>query len=141
MKKTIVFSFLLLLAAATACTTPKTQNLTYGEFIENIWDFKENPDSLVFKGNTAVIIDYYAKWCRSCVNLLPIMEKMAEEYEGDLIVYKVDIEKEEALAKQFRVRGLPVMYVIPKNGEYIKRYDGLPTEAELRRIIEEELIN
>ena len=117
------------------------QHITYQDYIDKIWDFEKHPDSLVFKGNTAVIIDFYSKSCRPCMMLLPIMEKMAEEYEGDLTIYKVNVDEETRLAHMFKVKGLPVVYYIPASGSRIKRQDGLPSEESLRTIIEEQLLD
>ena len=144
MKRIFVFSFLLLAVCVTSCTlerNKKAQHITYQDFIDKIWDFKTYPDSFAFKGNTAVIVDYYASWCGPCMNLLPIMEKLAEEYEGELMVYKVNVDKEPTLAKAFRVKGLPVLYFIPSSGQFIRRYDGLPSESDLRDIIENQLLD
>ena len=144
MKRFFVFSFLLLMACATSCSLEndkKMQHITYQEFIDKIWDFETHHDSFAFKGNTAVIVDFYASWCGPCMNLLPIMEKLAEEYEGDLTIYKVNVDKEPALAKAFRVKGLPVVYYIPASGSRIKRQDGLPSEESLRTTIEQELLD
>ena len=144
MKRIFVFSFLLLMACATSCSlerNKKARHITYQEFIDKIWDFETHHDSFAFKGNTAVIVDFYASWCGPCMTLLPIMEKLAEEYEGDLTIYKVNVDKEPALAKAFRVKGLPVVYYIPASGSHIKRQDGLPSEESLRTIIEQELLD
>ena len=141
MRKTLVFSILLILAGATACSESKVQNITYQDYLDKIWDFEQHHDTFAFKGNTAVIIDYYSKSCRPCMELLPIMEKMAEEYEGDLTIYKVNVDEETGLAHIFKVKGLPVIYFIPASGKYIKRHDGLPSEANLRQIIEKQLLD
>ena len=144
MKSFFVFPFLLLMACAASCSlerNKKAQHITYQEFIDKIWDFETHHDSFAFKGNTGVIVDFYASWCGPCMNLLPIMEKLAEEYEGDLTIYKVNVDKEPALAKAFRVKGLPVLYFIPTSGQSIKRYDGLPSESDLRYIIENQLLD
>ena len=144
MKRFFVFSFLLVVACATSCSLErdkKARHITYQEFIDKIWDFETYHDSFAFKGNTAVIVDFYASWCGPCMNLLPIMEKLAEEYEGDLTIYKVNVDKEPALATAFRVKGLPVVYYIPASGSSIKRQDGLPSEESLRTIIEEQLLD
>ena len=141
MRKTLVFSILLILAGATACSESKVQNITYQDYLDKIWDFEQHHDTFAFKGNTAVIIDYYSKSCRPCMELLPIMEKMAEEYEGDLTIYKVNVDEETGLAHIFKVKGLPVIYFIPASGKYIKRHDGLPSEADLRQIIEKQLLD
>ena len=143
MKKAILFSLLLLIGFASCSLEKdkKMQHITYQDFLDKIWDFEKHPDSLVFKGNTAVIIDYYSKRCRPCMQLLPIMEKMAEEYEGDLTIYKVNVDEEPGLAHVFKVKGLPVIYRIPASGKYIKRHDGLPSEETLRSFIEMELLD
>lgn len=144
MKKALLFSFLLLMVCTTACSLEKdkkVQHITYQGYLDKIWDFEKHPDSFTFKGNTAVIIDFYSKRCRPCMQLLPIMEKMAEDYEGDLTVYKVNVDEEKALAHVFKVTGLPVYYCIPASGSRIKRYDGLPSEAKLRQIIEMQLLD
>lgn len=144
MKRFFVFSFLLVVVCATSCSLErdkKARHITYQEYIDKIWDFEKHPDTFVFKGNTAVIVDFYSKSCRPCMKLLPIMEKMAEEYEGDLTIYKVNVDEETRLAHMFKVTGLPVIYFIPVSGSRIKRYDGLPTEESLRTIIEEQLLD
>ena len=144
MKRFFVLSFLLLMACATSCSLErdkKARHITYQEYIDKIWDFEKHPDTFVFKGNTAVIIDFYSKNCRPCMMLLPIMEKMAEEYEGDLTIYKVNVDEETRLAHMFKVKGLPVVYYIPASGSRIKRQDGLPSEESLRTIIEEQLLD
>ena len=144
MKRFFVFSFLLVVVCATSCSLgreKKARHITYQEYIDNIWDFEKHPDTFVFKGNTAVIIDFYSKNCRPCMMLLPIMEKMAEDYDGDLTVYKVNVDEEPALAKAFRVKGLPVLFFIPTSGKSIKRHDGLPSESDLRYIIENQLLD
>lgn len=144
MKRFFVFSFMLLVVCATSCSLgreKKARHITYQEYIDKIWDFEKHPDTFVFKGNTAVIIDFYSKNCRPCMMLLPIMEKMAEEYEGDLTIYKVNVDEETRLAHMFKVKGLPVVYYIPASGSRIKRQDGLPSEESLRTIIEEQLLD
>lgn len=140
MRKTIVFFLLLLTVGISSCgPEEKTQPITYQGFIDKIWDFKSYPDSIAFKGNTAVIVDFYANRCRPCRQLLPIMEKMAVDYEGELTVYKVDVDQEERLAKAFNVKGLPVYFCFSTNGKFW-RYEGLPNEAILREIVEKQLI-
>lgn len=140
----VIFSIFLLLIGATSCSIKeesKVQHLTYQGFTERIWDIEKQPDSFAFKGNTAIIVDFYAKWCGPCVQLLPIMEKMANEYEGDLTIYKVDVDKEKDLATAFKIQGLPAMLCISSTGNHVRRYNGLPSEEDLRTIIEEELLD
>ena len=138
MKKVLVF-MLLLIAGMVACgPEEKTQPLSYQGFIENIWDFETHPEEYVFKGSTPIIVDFYANWCGPCRKLLPLMETMANEYDGRITVYTVDVDKEKPLANFFQVKGLPVFFIFSTDGIF-KRYNGTPTEAEFRGLIEEEL--
>lgn len=138
MKKRIVFFILLVFIGLTACSPEKTKPLSYQGFLDHIWDFEVNTDTFVYKASNTVIVDFYAKWCGPCRQLLPIMEKMAEEYEGELTVYKVDVDQEKKLANYFLIKGLPVFFIFSTDGHF-KRYTGLPTEAELRKLIEEQI--
>lgn len=140
MKKTLVFLLLLMAGMAACGPEEKTQPLSYQGFIENIWDFETHPEDFVFKGSTPIIVDFYANWCGPCRKLLPLMETMANEYEGKITIYKVDVDKEQALANFFQVKGLPTFFIFSINGIF-KRYDGLPTEIELRGLIEEQLVD
>lgn len=143
MKKLIVYAILFILAISSGCTPKndtRVQSITYQDFIDKIWDFEQNPDSLVFKGNTAVIIDYYGKACRYCYVLSDILDKLSVEYEGRLTIYKVNVDEERRLAKTFKVTGLPAFFAIPSTGNSIRRHDGLPSEEDLRAYIEKQLI-
>ena len=140
MKKGLLLPFLILAMVLAACNSEeKVQSLTHQGFVEKIWDFESSPESYVFKGNAPVIVDFYARWCGPCRKLLPIMEQMAIEYENKVSVYKVDVDEEKRLAKFFQVKGLPVIIIFSK--DYFKRYTGLPTETELRVLIEEQFVD
>ena len=119
---------------------PLEEHAVVGRILK-IWDAEKHPDSFVFEGNTAVIVDFYANWCGPCQQLFPMLEKLANEYEGELIVYKVNKEVEENLASAFKVQGLPALLLIPKSGHPLKMYNGLPSEEKLRSIIEEQLLD
>ena len=144
MKKTLVFSIVLLIACAMGCSSDKDskiQPITYQDFIDKIWDFDQHPDKFVFKGETAAIIEFYSRHCGPCGLLMNHLEKMADEYEGKLTVYKVDAEQEKELAVLFKVEGYPALFLIPKDGHKMMRRDGLPSEEGLRTLIEEQLLD
>jgi len=144
MKKTLVFSIVLLIACAMGCSSDKDskiQPITYQDYINNIWDFNQYPDKFVFKGNTAVIVEFYSRHCGPCQLLMNHLEKMADEFEGELKVYKVDAEQEKELAILFKVEGYPALFLIPKDGHKMMRRDGLPSEEDLRTLIKEQLLD
>jgi thioredoxin len=144
MKKTILIAMIILATAFTATaqeekTESKIKHLTYKEFQKQIWDFEKSPNTFVFKGKQPVIVDFCANWCRPCRQLAPIMEKLADEYDGKVTFYKIDVDEEKDLASVFQVRSIPTMLFIPMKGQPMKQVGLLP-EENLRQIIEEQLI-
>ena len=102
MKKTIFFALLLLMTGTTVVAQEsKVQHLDYDGFIKKVWDFEKNPSSFVFKGKTPAIVDFYADWCGPCRKVAPIMEKLAKEYDGQLTIYKVNVDQSKDLASVF----------------------------------------
>ncbi|MGL4454295.1 MAG: tetratricopeptide repeat protein [Plesiomonas sp.] len=78
-----------------------------------------------------VVFDFWAEWCSHCKTLLPILEKLAHEYQGQFILAKVDCDKQPAVASQFGIRSLPTVYLF-KNGEPIDGFQGALPESEIR---------
>ena len=67
------------------------------------------------------------------------MEKMAEEYDGRLLVYKIDVDQEKELASAFGVRSIPMVLFIPVEGQPMMQV-GAMAEAEYKRVVEENLL-
>ena len=117
----------------------KVKQLTYSEFIKTIWDFEKNNDTFIYKGELPAVIDFYADWCGPCRRVGPIMEKMAKEYDGKLLVYKVNVDNERQLASVFGVRSIPMVLFIPVKGQPMAQ-TGAMTEQQYRQVIEKELL-
>ncbi|MBQ2112611.1 MAG: thioredoxin fold domain-containing protein [Bacteroidales bacterium] len=98
--------------------TDKTQKavkeLNAESFSEKVFDM--NSEELVFLGDKPVIVDFTASWCGPCQRIAPILEELAVEYDGKIIIYKVDIDKERGLAQSFNVSSIPAILYIPANG-------------------------
>ena len=144
MKKSIIFAFLLLMTGFGAMAQEKNneskvQHITYQDFIDKIWDFEKNPNEFVFKGKNAAIIDFYADWCGPCRKVGPIMEKLAQEYDGRLSVYKVNVDKEKDLAAAFRVQSIPMVLFVPLEGQPMMQVGAL-AESEYKKVVEERLL-
>lgn len=119
--------------------TSKVRHITYQDFLNEIWDFEKNNDTFVYKGKTAALVDFYADWCGPCRKVGPVMEKLAEEYNGKLAVFKVNVDQEKALAAAFQVRSIPTVLFIPKEGQPMMQVGAL-SEAEYRKVVEEHLL-
>lgn len=81
-------------------------------------------DDIVLKSDVPVLVDFHASWCAPCKLLAPVMDQLAEAYDGTLKVVKVDCDTHKDLMNFYRARGLPMMAVF-NGGELLKRKEGL----------------
>jgi len=84
--------------------------------------------------NTPVLVDFWATWCEPCKSLMPILEKLADEYAGQFRLAKVEIEQEPNLATQFAVRSVPTVKMVV-NAEIVDEFTGALPEAQIREFI------
>ena len=117
----------------------KVKHLTYNEFLKKVWDFEKDPNTFTYKGKLPAIVDFYADWCVPCRRVAPIMEKLAEEYDGKLLVYKINTEQERDLASAFQIKSIPTVLFIPMEGQPMMQVGALPEEG-YRKVIEEQLL-
>lgn len=94
----------------------KTMHLTKAEFLKKVVDYENNVNEWKYLGDKPAIIDFYADWCGPCKRLSPILEEIAAEYEGEVIIYKVNVDDERDIATAFGIRSLPTLFFVPKQG-------------------------
>ena len=121
-------------------TRSKTIQINKQEFITQIMDFEKNPTEWIYLGDKPCIIDFYASWCGPCAMIAPILNQLAEEYDGKINIYKVDTEVERELAAAFQIRSIPTLIFCPMNDNPHQFNGGMPKE-EFDRIIKELLLN
>lgn len=97
---------------------------------------KQNFEEEVLTSQMPVLVDFYADWCGPCKMMAPVVEKLAEEYEGRIKVGKVNIDEELELAQKYRVVSIPT-FIIFKNGEAENTCIGAMSAAELTEKIEQ----
>ena len=114
-------------------------HLTYKEFLKKVWNFEKDPNTFNYKGKLPAIVDFYADWCGPCRRVAPIMEKLAEEYDGKLLVYKVNTDQERELATAFNIKSIPMVLFIPMEGQPMMQV-GAMQEAEYKKVVEEQLL-
>ncbi|MBN2174599.1 MAG: thiol reductase thioredoxin [Bacteroidales bacterium] len=91
--------------------------LTSETFREKVWDYETNPQEWVYSGEIPCVIDFYADWCKPCKMVAPIMDDLADYYDGRVIIYKVDTDKERELATVFQIRSIPSVLFSPVDGK------------------------
>lgn len=117
----------------------KTKNLTNQGFIDHVFDYENNKE-WVFRGERPAIIDFYADWCGPCQTMSPIYEELAEEYEGKVDFYKVNVDDEQTLSMEFGIRSIPTLFFIALNGQPMMQPGALPKHSFVD-IIEKRLIS
>lgn len=108
-----------------------TINLTKGGFERRVAKIETMHSDWNFLGDKPALIDFYASWCGPCQRLLPIVEKLSEEFAGKIDIYKVNVDSEEQLSEAFAIRTIPTLIFIPMNGAP-ERTMGAMSEQELR---------
>lgn len=78
-----------------------------------------------------VLLDFWATWCNPCKQLVPILVKLANEYDGQFVLAKVDIDQNKELAEHFAVRSVPTVKFI-RNGQIVDEFSGVLSEAEIK---------
>ena len=114
-------------------------NLTESEFIQQVADFRAPHSAWRYFGNQPAIVDFYAGWCGPCRVLAPVLEELAAVYKDQIVVYKVDVDRCEALAEAYDIRSIPTTMFIPMKGNPVKMV-GAISKKELDRQIHEVLL-
>jgi len=91
-------------------------------------------EKTVLESSLPVIVDFWAPWCGPCKMVAPLLDKLAEEYAGKMLVAKVNTDEDSEWAMKYGVQGIPTMLLI-YDGKIINRQVGALPEPMLREII------
>ncbi|HEY5702901.1 MAG: thioredoxin TrxA [Gammaproteobacteria bacterium] len=89
----------------------------------------------VLNSNTPVMVDYWAEWCGPCRAIAPVLEELAEEYNGKLIVAKMDVDQNQSTPQKYGVRGIPTLMIF-SNGNVVGTKVGQASKSQLSAFID-----
>ena len=97
----------------------KTFEVSPGEFQQS-----------VLESSTPVLVDFWAEWCGPCKMIAPIVDELAEEYDGRLRVAKVDADANQDVLQQYGIMGIPTL-ILFKDGEAVERITGFKPKNKI----------
>jgi len=103
----------------------------------SVYEFTDNNfDSDVINSDVPVLIDFWAVWCGPCKAIAPVIEEVANEFEGKVKVGKVDVDQNQDTAMKYGVRSIPTLLVI-KDGEVVNQIVGAVPKSNITDILNE----
>jgi thioredoxin 1 len=82
-----------------------------------------------------VLVDFWAEWCGPCRRLAPIVDEIAKEYEGRLVVTKMNVDENPNVPSRFAIRGIPTLLLF-KGGQVVEQLVGLSDKAVYQKAID-----
>jgi thioredoxin 1 len=82
-----------------------------------------NFDQSVLKSSVPVLVDFWAEWCGPCRMIAPLLEQIAKDHPGKVMVGKVNVDQEQALAAKYGIQSIPAFFIF-KNGEITDQFIG-----------------
>ena len=98
----------------------------------------ENFEQEVLMSDIPVLVDFYADWCGPCKMMAPVVEKMAEEFDGRIKIGKLNTDENMQIAQQYRIASIPT-FMIFKDGKVSENWMGITSTSDLRSKLEQVL--
>ena len=103
--------------SVNAGNSVNSEKLTKEMFVQKVWDYTKTPNEWKYLGTKPAIIDFYADWCGPCKIASPILDEIGSEFEGKVVIYKINTDQERELAQVFGITGIPAFLYVPITGK------------------------
>ena len=97
---------------------------------------KKSFSELINSPGMPVLVDFYADWCGPCKTMAPILAQVADQHQGKLKVIKIDVDRNQAVAQQFRVQGIPTL-ILFHQGQPVWRQSGVVPAPQLTQVLQQ----
>lgn len=114
------------------------QVLNTKQFEEKVCELN-NPKGFQYKGKLPAVVDFYADWCGPCRGIAPYLVEFAKEYAGQIVIYKVNIDKCPEVSQAFGIQSIPTLLYMKPNAQPTATVGALSKE-ELKQVIEDSLL-
>jgi len=94
-----------------------------------------NFDQIVLQAKIPVLVDFWAPWCRPCLMVAPILDELAEEYNGKVSIARIDVDQNPKTAAKYNIMSIPTMLIF-KKGEPVSQIVGFRPKPELKRSLD-----
>ena len=94
-----------------------------------------NFDQIVLQAEIPVLVDFWAPWCRPCLMVAPILDELAEEYNGKVSIARIDVDQNPKTAAKYNIMSIPTMLIF-KKGEPVSQIVGFRPKPELKRSLD-----
>lgn len=103
---------------------------------ENVQTFTDgNFDDDVLKSGAPVLVDFWAEWCGPCRRLAPTIDELATDYDGRVVIGKLNVDENPATQSRFSIMGIPTVLIF-KGGEIVEQIVGLADKTALKKLID-----